>query len=166
MGKAGKTLLRVGIFAVFLVAGIFFIGAFRHYETEPMPLSYRQYVAKYGEGILPTNSSKIHLMTASVGMAGSAWAHRFSAPLESMKAYANKEHRLYDTDAEKSPTVLHFKVADEILQPDFRPFRIGYMEWFDLDELTNVLTIRRDHAKRPFIYIDTNSLTYYSWWIE
>ena len=158
--------MRVGIFALFAIAGFFFIGAFRHYETEPMPLTYTQYVAKYGEGILPTNSNKIQLMTASAGLQGRAWAHRFSAPLESMNAYADKEYRLYDTDREKSPNVLRFKAADEVVQPDFRAFRIGYMDWFDLDGLTNVLTIQRDHAQRPFIYIDTNDLTYYSWWID
>jgi len=166
MARVGRILLRIGIFALFGVAGFFFVGAFHHYETEPVPLSYSEYVAKYGEGILPTNAGRIHLMTASAGMVGRAWAHRFSAPLESMKAYAEKEYRLYDTEEHRAPSVLRFTPAREIVQPDFRPFRVGRLDWFELGAITNALTIRRDHAGRPFIYIDTNTLTYYSWWID
>lgn len=166
MGMAGRLLLRIGIFAIFIIAGFVFVGAFNHYDTEPVPLTYDQYVAKYGEGILPRDSTKIQLMTASVSMGGRAWAHRFSAPLASMKAYAEKEYRLYDTANEKAPSHIDFQPAEKIVQPNFQPFRIGYLPWFDLDTLTNAVTIQRDHAHRPFIYIDTNNFTYYSWWID
>ncbi len=159
--KIGRILLRVGIFATFVIAGFYFIGAFRHYETEPVPLSYGQYVAKYGDSNLPTNASGIQMMNASIGMGGSAWAHRFSAPLDDMKRYAETEFSRYDKGPAKT---IRFQTETNLPTPNFEAYGIGRLPWFEFDGLTNVLTIPRDHIGRPVIYIDTNSLTYYSWW--
>ena len=163
MTKAGRILLQIGIFASFVFAGFYFVGSFRHYETEPMPLTYRQYIAKYGDWNLPTSASAIQLMNASLGRGGSAWAHRFSAPLEDMKRYAAEEFSRFDQGQSKP---IRFQLETNIIEPTFEYYGIGRLLWFEFDGLTNVLTIPRDHAGRPTIHIDTNNLTYYSWWTK
>jgi len=129
--------------------------------------TYNEYIAQFGETDLPRTAQNIRYVASSVGLGGRAYLRRFEAPAEECKMYALIEYGYYDLDRAHAGKPPQFEpISSRPEKPDLSAYDIRDLSWFDIENVVEGITLRRDHSHRPFIFIDVKRNIYYSFWTD
>lgn len=167
-----RKVIRV-VVAVLVIIILF--GLLCRTKSNKRATTYAEYVKQYGETDLPKSAKNICQFTSGVGLGGRAWVCRFEAPLDDCKAYALTVYSYYDfgDDTPAPPLEFTTSVAAQYDSAPHKPdnaMRWAYgardLSWFDVENISNFITLPRDHTHRPFIWIDTDKEILYSYWTD
>ena len=145
-----------------------------HPELTEKPLSLAEFNKRYGVSDFPATAKNIYFGRSSVGMGGRAYIYRFEAPIEDCIAHAKAEfdrynEMLYDDPKDYPPSdpIPIESVPDEKpFKPDLSSYWLTRLDWFDVDRIREGLTIPREKAHHPFIWIDTDRGILYFFWTD
>ena len=150
-----------------LVISLAFYGMVTPHVTDRSVINYAAYVAQFGPTDLPHTATNIRFVMSGVGLGGRAHLYKFESPIKDAKIFALTEYASYDRGNGKASPKPQFEPAHSPLtKPDLSAYGIHDLSWFDVENITEGITLPRDHTHRPFIYIDTKRNIYYSFWTD
>ncbi len=145
-----------------------------HTLVSQTPVSLAEFTKRMGGLNFPTSAKNIYYGWSSVGMGGRAHIFRFEAEIEDCVTFAKAEFNrynemLYDDPEEYPPCDLvpiESVTDDEVHKPDLSYYGLTKLDWFDVDQIEEGLTIPREKAHHPYIWIDTKRGLLYSYWTD
>jgi hypothetical protein len=153
----------VGCFVAWCV-----IAFFRPYVRDFSSATYDGFVAKAGADFeLPSRAKDIRVVYSSVSLGGRAHVVKFTAPLEDCRRYALADFRHYEIQQNNTLTPEFMPINGRPNRPpSMKQYGIGDLGWFDVENVEEGITLKRDHDHRPFTWIDTRRGTLYTLWTD
>lgn len=159
-----------------LVGGCFVAGQIMiriprtHITKHPMTLS--EFVQEFGVTNLPSSASNIYYAGSTVAMdfAG-AKLYRFDAPLEDCIAHAcllieyNNKNEGPERTFAKDLIKINSK-PDPIQLEMMKAYGLKNLNWFDVENITNGLTVGRPPSNLPMFWIDEDRNRFYYHWTD
>lgn len=130
--------------------------------------TYDEFVAAAGEGFgLPRSARDIRFISSSVRFGGRARLIRFGAPVEDCQRFAIADAQKFAgrQDAAATPTLTPITVPPA-MPTNLGAYGIHDVGWFDVANIKNGLTVKREHDQQPLTWIDTQRGVLYSVWTD
>ena len=158
--------IALAIVPFMAIGGCIYWTYIKAHVREVTAATYAEFVAQTGLTTLPESASNIRFVWSSVSLGGRAHVGKFECRLRIARNTSLADFRLYDFD-EVSPEDLPFVPLDDApSRPDLSSYGINNMDWFDVENIDEAITLERDHSHRPFIWIDTRRNILYTFWTD
>jgi hypothetical protein len=160
--------IRKVLVSLLVLGGCFLVWCavdfFRPYVREYSGRTRDDFVKKAGMDFgLPQSAHDICYVASSVSIGGRAHVVKFTAPLEDCRSYAVADFRRYgETPAPEFVPM----VGTPAMAARLDGYGIHDLQWFDVGEIKEGITLKRDHDHRPFTWIDTRRGVFYSLWTD
>ena len=158
--------VAVGLIGLVVIWSV--VSFFRPYVRDFSGATYEDFVAKAGSDFgLPKTAKEIRVVYSSVSLGGRAKVVKFTAPVEDCRKYAVADFRHYDTAQGDVPLPSFISIVGQPRLPGpLDAYGIRDLRWFDVESIEEGVTLKRDHAHRPFTWIDTRRGILYLYWTD
>lgn len=167
--------IAAGLFALVALFGLaVYLTLFRPHVEKFEGSNYEEFLQSAGEESgrigdlgIPHEAWDIHYVTSSVGLGGGACVLRFKAPVEEAQKFALANFKNYDRKPEgQEPTPEFVPISGRLSAPVLTNYGIRDLGWYDIENVSVGITLKRDHSHRPFTVIDTQRGVLYTSWTD